>query len=48
MQGYVAFYGDEESFILGTPFKSTSLHTTPKAGCFLHVAILVPIAYTSI
>ena len=48
MHGYVAFSGADDSFILGTPSSSTNLHTIPKAGYFLHVAMFVPIAKTSI
>lgn len=42
--GKVAFYGSAESFILERPFIFVSLQTSPKAGCFLQDAILVPIA----
>ena len=42
--GKVAFYGSADNFILERPFIFVSLQTSPKAGCFLQDAILVPIA----
>jgi hypothetical protein len=46
--GNVIFSFSSENFMVRRCWNSTSLYTKPRAGCFWHVAMLVPIAYVSI